>query len=752
MVSVRFDPNTSTTVIPTATTTYTGTFSGPGGSATCSATVVTVPALVVVPPTPPIITSISTSSADAGDIVTLHGKNFSSENTIILTPQAPTAFIGSNPFVAFLFHLFASVAYAATSNTVTLTAPSPDGSTISFAVPDGVVAGTYTITVQTKNGRSITKTIVLHPRPAPLCSLSVNPSTVVAGHTATLSWSAQYATTLSIATSTAFITTTAASGRMTVAPTATTTYLGTVTNAIGATATCSAILAVNAQATPDTIPPSVSLTVPANGATVSGTTNITATASDNVGVAGVQFQLDGKNIGAKDATAPYSISWNTALTTNGTHSLSAIATDAAGNTATSSESVTVSNNAAFSNGSCTNKCIGMGYEVWYNQMYNFGTREAMPLLGRYSSTDPAAIDQHAQWFSEIGVDFLILDWSYSAPMSGKGNPGPDNTTRSNTDALFAEYEKLSQEGKPHPYITIMVGDPSDRTTYPGIQTAAQDEANYIYTNYVKKYPDIYYGLDGKPLLLTYIGAVDNGATDGGWRDSRFTDRVISGTLESSNSIWQNPTGNTWWSWYDRDPMAAYENGSVEAVTVTSAYPGAPKTCQSIIDCWTSTSPEPSWDPRPAAGRDQNVFATQWAKAVSFDPKIIVVNQWNEFSAPDQYSVNLSQDLEPTYAWGCGPITTLQQAVATWKQITLPPIRCLSGSQPTISILSPANGTTVQNPQVITATASSSLGIMAVQFQLDGTNLGAKRYHCAVLDQLEHRIINERHAFYKCSCI
>ena len=39
----------------------------------------------------------------------------------------------------------------------------------------------------------------------------------------------------------------------------------------------------------DTIPPTISLTSPANGQSVSGTIAVTANASDNVGVAGVQF-------------------------------------------------------------------------------------------------------------------------------------------------------------------------------------------------------------------------------------------------------------------------------------------------------------------------------------------------------------------------------------------------------------------------------------------------------------------------------
>jgi Bacterial Ig domain len=94
----------------------------------------------------------------------------------------------------------------------------------------------------------------------------------------------------------------------------------------------------------DTTPPSVSITSPANGATVSGTIQVSATASDNVGVAGVQFFVDGAALGSEDTTSPYAVSWNTTTVANGSHSLTATARDAAGNRATSAQvSVTVSN-------------------------------------------------------------------------------------------------------------------------------------------------------------------------------------------------------------------------------------------------------------------------------------------------------------------------------------------------------------------------------------------------------------------------
>ena len=97
--------------------------------------------------------------------------------------------------------------------------------------------------------------------------------------------------------------------------------------------------------TSDTQPPTVSLTAPTNGATVSGSSvTVSASASDNIGVVGVRFLLDGAGLGSEDMTAPYFIIWNTTTATNGTHSLAAVARDAAGNHTTSATvTVTVNN-------------------------------------------------------------------------------------------------------------------------------------------------------------------------------------------------------------------------------------------------------------------------------------------------------------------------------------------------------------------------------------------------------------------------
>ncbi|MHC4676211.1 MAG: Ig-like domain-containing protein [Planctomycetota bacterium] len=93
---------------------------------------------------------------------------------------------------------------------------------------------------------------------------------------------------------------------------------------------------------PDTTPPSISITSPSEGETVSGTVIIQANASDNVGVVAVTFSVDGLSIGS-DAFAPYSIVWDTTSETNGSHILTATAGDAAGNTTDAQVMVTVSN-------------------------------------------------------------------------------------------------------------------------------------------------------------------------------------------------------------------------------------------------------------------------------------------------------------------------------------------------------------------------------------------------------------------------
>src|SRR2546426_519511 len=91
----------------------------------------------------------------------------------------------------------------------------------------------------------------------------------------------------------------------------------------------------------------VTITSPADGSPVSGTIPVTASVTiiGALTVAGVQFKLDGNNLGAEDTSAPYSVPWNTTTASNGPHTLTAVAREGLLGTLWTSDpvAVTVSN-------------------------------------------------------------------------------------------------------------------------------------------------------------------------------------------------------------------------------------------------------------------------------------------------------------------------------------------------------------------------------------------------------------------------
>ena len=122
------------------------------------------------------------------------------------------------------------------------------------------------------------------------------------------------------------------------------TYTVTAEDAAGNVSAPSAAESATTMPLPDTTPPSVALLSPQDKAALSGLITVSATATDNVGVAGVQFHLNGAELGPEDTTNTYAVSWDTTTVANGTYSLIATARDIANNTTTSLPvSVTVSN-------------------------------------------------------------------------------------------------------------------------------------------------------------------------------------------------------------------------------------------------------------------------------------------------------------------------------------------------------------------------------------------------------------------------
>jgi hypothetical protein len=160
-------------------------------------------------------------------------------------------------------------------------------------------------------------------------------------------------------------------------------------------------------------------------------------------VTGVQFRLDGGNLGVEDTSAPYAISWDTRTVPNGTHGLSAIARDAAGNVGTAANvQITVSNQApsptglvgsyAWREGAGTRATDGSGWG-------NHGTLTNGPtwIAGKYGNAvhfdgtddhiavpDAAALDLGSSGTIEAWVKLDRLNRWHGIVAKGNANSNP----------------------------------------------------------------------------------------------------------------------------------------------------------------------------------------------------------------------------------------------------------------------------------------------------------------------------------------
>jgi peptidoglycan/xylan/chitin deacetylase (PgdA/CDA1 family) len=172
-------------------------------------------------------------------------------------------------------------------------------------------------------------------------------------------------------------------------------------------------------------PPTVNITAPAANATVKDTVTLSANATDAKSVAGVQFKIDGANVGAEDVAAPYDVSWNTTLATNANHTLTAIARNSDNLTTTSTPVVVTVNNATPPSNS-PNVIPNADFETgtanapqaWVKG--NWGTNTAIlsyPVTGRSGNAIRTEITSYtngdAKWYFEPQVVTGAKDYAYT---------------------------------------------------------------------------------------------------------------------------------------------------------------------------------------------------------------------------------------------------------------------------------------------------------------------------------------------------
>lgn len=276
--------------------------------------------------------------------------------------------------------------------------------------------------------------------------------------------------------------------------------------------------------------------------------------------------------------------------------------------------------------------VGMEYETWFGPGYaEWGKEEAVTILGHYSSLDERVLRQQTLWFNEAGINFVETDWTNNLTSAF-----PNKTAQEcidSTNRLLDLYLKMEQ----HPLLVLLVGPEnnrwrSDKDQYDGPWYKAQ--MDYIYDHYLNnpKYKGMWLMYEGKPLVTYYLNGPNPGPPPK-IVDPRFTIRYVSAWLQHTHAEQYGA-----WSWYDQEATPTYYNGKVEALTITNAYPGIHPPAKGL-NVWIAAD---------AAGKNYGeTYRTQWEVARKYKPHFLFINQWNEFMPPDEYNVNLSNDLEPT---------------------------------------------------------------------------------------------------------
>jgi hypothetical protein len=426
----------------------------------------------------------------------------------------------------------------------------------------------------------------------------------------------------------------------------------------------------------DTTAPTVSITAPANGATISGTISVTASASDNVGVTKVAFYVDGVLKGT-DTASPYSYSLGTSTLTNAAHTIKAIAYDAANNQRTHQISVTVSNG-----GSSTTDTTPPS--VTFIDPEN-GETIAGSLPVQISATDNAGVK--VVYFY---VDGTYKGSDYSAPYVFNF----DATAYAVGSHMLKAKAFDSSNNQNSKEISIAVSNVVSDTTAPTVSITAPANGATI-----------------SGTISVTASASDNvGVT----KVAFYVDGVLKGTDTASPYSYSLGTSTLTNAAHTIKAIAydAANNQGTRQISVTVSNPIADTTAPTV----TLTSPSNGATIKGIVTVTASASDNVGVSKVAFYVDNVLKS--TDTSSPFSYSLDTN---------------TLSNAAHTIKAIAYDAANNQANHQisvtvsntvadtaaPTVSITSPANGATVKGTITISASASDNVGVTKVAFYVDG---------------------------------
>ncbi len=270
-----------------------------------------------------------------------------------------------------------------------------------------------------------------------------------------------------------------------------------------------------------------------------------------------------------------------------------------------------------------------------------------PIYGYYSANDTWVIRKQAELLAAADVDVVFFD-----------NTNGTFTWLESAMNVMKVFSEARAEGVDAPDVSFMLpfGDGSSTRTQ-----LKQLYAEIYQKNY---YPDVWFEMDGKPMLMAHKSALRYTEAIEAEIGEFFTFRAnVADYLQRENATGQ-------WGWLSRYPQSYFHDaeGNIEQITVGTAVNHdyvnrviAPMSLgQNVIGrTWTTRG----YDTRENALFYGACFAEQWENALSVDPEVVFVTAWNEWVAMrighwpaaggynncfvDQYNAEYSRDCEPS---------------------------------------------------------------------------------------------------------
>lgn len=315
--------------------------------------------------------------------------------------------------------------------------------------------------------------------------------------------------------------------------------------------------------------------------------------------------------------------------------------------------------------------VGIAYTTWLRDgFWHSDEVWSFPELGKYRSDDRSVIRQHARWLADAGVDFIWIDWSNNLGYDVSMDQVLTDTVRPDfamieraTLFIFEEYSKMRAEGEKTPKISIFIGNPvaddqiSAMTDGRLTRKASQVDEWFLNNDEHPEFRDLMQEYKGKPLLVSYMGTPTPWHLEKApWNDNRFTVRFMTGWITEQPDLFDAPTKKSkyqYWSWEER---------GAQTFTVDDGFPEA----MTVVPSWREQDSQGD-DYIPAGERNEGkTFKEQWARARLLGVRFAMVGTWNEYTTGEQYSKEVSKDIEPNETWGDEYLILLKEEIRKFK--------------------------------------------------------------------------------------